>query len=686
MEQSSVSLRGTYLSTEYQHDSGWGLYLIKADADRLVTLCGTINHPPISGESVTVEGQWSRFKSKGLVFEFTNLRAVAPRDPAYFSQFLAAIGDIPSPTAELITNAFGKNTLLVLSRSPEKLTAIQGLSETHRKRLLARWRERRQQDHLEDELLNSGLNPDLLLELSHRLPAEISIKDVLSKDPWLTYIFTKTPFYQVKEFVETTGSQEVGHFVEAGMVATARRALMQGKASVSESDLQAILPQLLGLSSAPEQARINEAIEWLSQENILFKNDDDAYVLREYANDRNSVISLITDLQQSDNEVTDQLSVGQLKKLIESDGALADLAPAASVFHKFLSHKVFLVDSPHSLFTTKFTKLIDALESALHFDVFHLQSNYVRASDARKDSIAFLGRSESAPPQRGAADPIDADLIVIHDAHLLTITDLVDLLPAIDASSNVVFIANLALDTLQIYGSPARDLSDTLPVLNLADYCANDSGNGVKQVLSIVNGDWRPAGNDDDLDFDSPLMSISCDDDEISEIVEELCFGELPEALGFSPRTDVQLIATRPKTRPGLDQLKQLESRFAECFKKAWDRDDVYRGILKSPLPRFDLPHYLSGTLEQDDEGIVFFHAGPFRIKLHPSEARHITPNYIAQTPTAQQMSYPFVVVILHSWATISKADLLAAMACSSRWTVLVGSPGNFAAHQEESA
>lgn len=680
MDESKDYFRGTYISTEYRHSAtGWGIFLAQDADGELMSLCGTLEQPPLPGESITANGAWSRFKTKCVVFEFDTLRAVAPRDSAYFPQYLAAIGDIPTPTADLIVSTFGKNTLLILSRSPEKLDSIQGVSEAHKERLLARWRERRQQDHLEDELLSSGLNPDLLLELSHRLPADIPLKDVLSKDPWLTYIFSKTPFYQVREFIQATGSIEVGHYVEAGVVAAARRGLMVGKKTVCITEVSRLLGPLMGLKGRVTDARVQQAFEWLEAAGILQISGDSHFALQEYVDDRDSILSMLADHQQSENEVTDQISIAQIEKIMRSDDKLADLVPSAESILRFICRKVYLVDAPHPLLSQKYTQLLKVVQSALHLDGFHIHGNYTRASAPVEDSLAFLQRSDSAPPQRGSADPIDADLIVVHDAHLLTITDWTDLLPAVDSSSNLVLIANLRATDLQVYGSPIKDLADALPVLSFADYCRNDPRPGVKQVLSIIDGSWKHANDESDFDFDLPLLSIECDDSEIPEVIQELCFGELPEALGCSVERDTQVLAPRPKTKPELAMLHEVEAKYAEAFKAAWGRQEVYRGILKSPLSRFDVPHYLSGTLEQDDHANVFFHVGASTLKLHPSEARHIAHNYIGQIPTSQQMHYPIIVVVLQSTGTMSEDELLAAMQCSQRWTFLVGTPVNVA-------
>ncbi|WP_300494680.1 hypothetical protein [Marinobacter sp.] len=678
MDESKDYLRCTYISAEYRHSAtGWGIFLARDAEGQLLSLCGTLEQPPLPGESLTAEGVWSRFKTKGVTFAFDTLRAVAPRDPAYFPQYLAAIGDIPTPTAELIVSTFGKSTLLILSRSPDKLDSIQGVSDAHKQRLLARWRERRQQDHLEDELLSSGLNPDLLLELSHRLPADIALKDVLSKDPWLTYIFSKTPFYQVREFIEATGSIEVGRYVEAGIVAAARRGLMTGQTTVSMAELKKLLGPLMGLKARVSDERVQQAFEWLESEKILQVSSDSHFALQEYVDDRDSVLSMLADHQQTENEVTDQISTAQLEKLIKSDQELEDLESSAEALLKFIGRKVYLVDAPHPLLSRKYTQLLKVIESALHLDSFHLHGNYARADDPADDSLAFLQRSDSAPPQRGPADPIDADLIIVHDAHLLTITDWTDLLPAVDSSSNLVLIANLKATALQVYGSPIQCLADALPVLSFADYCRNDPRPGLQQVLSIIEGTWKHANDASDFDFDLPLLSIECSDKEIPEVVQELCFGELPEALGCSVKGDTQVLAPRPKTKPQLAKLREVETKYAEAFKAAWGRQEVYRGILKSPLSRFDVPHYLSGTLEQDDNADVFFHVGASKLKLHPAEARHIAHNYVGHIPTSQQMHYPIIVVVLQSTETMSPGELLAAMQCSQRWTFLVGEPVN---------
>lgn len=677
-------IRATYLSTEYRHaESGWGIYILKAGDERVVSACGCLKHEPYTGESVTASGSWSRFENRGKVFEFTELKAVAPRNPDFFVPYLAAIGDIPQATASLIVETFGKDTLLVLSRSPERLSKIQGLSDTHRDRLLANWRNNRQHDLLEDELRNSGLNPELLLELSHKLPPEMTVSDVLSRDPWLIYVYTQTPFYQVKEFVSNTGNIAIGHFLEAGIIATARRALMQGRRSVPIQRALKEAPALLGIKTPVSEGDFHEAISWLGAEALIAKREDDELVLSEFQEDRSCVLSKLADLQDTDNEITDQLTGSQLAKILDRVSVTKPLARNAGTLAQFLRLKAVFIQAAHPAIARVFDAAIDALSETLHLEVLKLHAAYLVADETGEHSLAYLGSSDNGSSERGPHNPFEADIVIVHEAHLLTIEELKRVIQAVDNESNILFVGNAFSQSLHVLGMPIADLTETLPVLSLDELLNDWQDPTIRQVQALTAGQWMPP-NDDDLDFNMPLIPIDCSDEDLPSVVQEICFGDLCEALGVDPKTGTQLIGFKPQTREQLDLLRRIEAGYAENLRALWEGSTVYRGFLKSSMARLDLPHYLAGTLETAESGQATFHIGSRTIALRPGESKHIGRAYLSHFSAAQQMRFPMIVIVLPSSATITNEQVLCAMNCCTGWTFIVGTTSNVVSHNLE--
>lgn len=687
MERTSSSIRATYLATEYRHEgTGWGIYLLKGADDEPVAACGKLSRLPIVGESVTATGSWSRFQSKGKVFAFDSLRAVAPRNQGYFVDYLAAIGEIPTPTAKVIVDAFGKDTLLVLSRSPERLEEIQEVTESHRERLVANWRSHRQQDHLEDELSSSGLNPDLLIELSYRLPPELTVQEMLSSDPWLIYLYSKTPFYLVKDFVASTGSVEVGHFLEAGIVATARRALMQGNQSVSKSAMARQVSTLLGLSNSLSADQVDRAVDWLIEENLAHQSTDGSVVLSEYLESRSKIHERLSAISTSDNEITDQLSLSQVEKLLAGHDETAALIPHAHELLCFLQRKVGMVHSCHPVLDKTFERVIDSLAEKLHIDVTSIHTRLSAASTNDHSSLDILGRSAFGPPEKGLHDPIDADIVVVYESHLLTTEDMKGVLAACEDDAVVILIGNLFSRSLHVAGSPFTELKDHLPLLNFDRLFRETDSPKINQILDLAQGRWTAPAEDSDIDINLGLVPVPCPDNEIEDVVKDICFGELIEALGLNSTEDTQIIIPKPAKRETVPLLKAIETSYAKSLSEKLDDDRAYRAMLRSPISRLNLPMYVTGLASPTAAGGLEFRHGSDTFNLYSSESKHAGVAYLAQVAHAQQIQRHLIVVVLPSGESMSNEDLLCAMGCATSWTFLVGSPENIQSKNLESA
>lgn len=678
MDAIESSIRATYLATEYRHNAtGWGVYLLKADNDAPLVACGCLKQPPIVGETITATGVWSRFKSKGQVFEFSHLRAVAPRNPDFFVDYLAAIGEIPSAAARMIVEAFGRDTLLVLSRSPERLAEVQEISPNHIERLTMNWRDHRQQDHLEDELDKSGLNPDLLLELSYRLPPELTVQDMLSSDPWLIYLYSKTPFYLVKDFVISTGAIESGHFLEAAVIAVARRALMQGNRSVSKADISHQAPNILGLKTTYTKDQISTAISWLVDEGLVLEKTDGTISLTEHSDNHRLIQERIMTLLDAENEITDQLTLSQVTKVLKSDQTTRFLLPKAEKLLKQLQQKVLLVHACHPTIATIFETIIENLSAKLFFDLVCIHSNFVQASKLGKTSLNILGRSRFGPPEKGSHDPLDADVVVIFDSHILSTEDLKDALFACEDAAVVMLVGNLYSSPLHVPGSPLPELKAHLDVLNLDDIVSELEAKNIREILALSKGEWTPPADTADIDFNSALIPIECPNNEIESVVRSLCFGELIGALNLDPGQDTQIIIPRPTNRETVDLLKDVEASYAKCLTEHLGQPAAYRGMLRAPVSRLNLPIYLTGQVQTGSDGSTTFIAGSDLHCLYPNESKFVGVAYLAQIAQAQQIRKDLIVVILPSGESMTNEELLCAMACSDAWTFLVGSPDN---------
>lgn len=677
-ESGPVSVRATYLATEYRHEnSSWGLYTLQGNDGRTFMACGNLEQSPIIGETLTLKGGWSRFDHKGKVFEFESCRSVAPRDAKYFVDYIASIGNIPRETAQLIVDVFGSDTLIVLSRSPDRMSEIHGLGDSHRERLLSNWRTHRQKDHLEDALDESGLNPELLVELSYRLPPDMTLQQMLADDPWLIYVYSNSAFYLVRDFVLSTGPIQTGHYLEAGIVGAARRALMQGKHSISIEAVKKMLPHLMSLKSPVAEADLTAALNWLEQEGLAETNGKDV-VLTEVKESQEAILGRLEELKIAENEVTDQLTLEQLEKLISTDPELKSLKPRSKDLLSLLQSKAAVVHACHYSIESVFERLMDLLQSSLHFELTKISADHLAHGNPNHHSLRILQKQVFGPPSKGKHNPIEAEVILVFRAHLLTASDTRFLLDACEDEALIFFVGSLFSSPLHVPGAPMAYIRDVLPSINFDLVSSQLSERSFRQLHDLSAGNWKPTVDDSDLDFDLNLITLECSDEEIPETIHDLCFGDLVEALSLDSRKDSQIIVPVPRKQQTKQMYQQIESRYSQSFHQSWSDESINKGILRSGIPRLELPLYLVGRIQDTAKGKQLA-VGTENFQLYPSESTHVGISYLVQIAHAQQVRVPMVVVPLHSAEKMTNEDLLCAINCSSHWTFLVGSTQNIA-------
>lgn len=665
-------ISGTYLRTIYNHDeSSWSIVELADKKKNVFIACGHLVTQPLVGETLTMRGDWSRFRNRGRTFAFSDYRAVAPRDQSYFTHYLSALGQIPLDSSKMVVDKFGTDTLIVLSRSPERLSEIQGFQQSHRDRLTSNWRALRKNDHLADELVNSGLNPDLIAELSYRLPPEVDAKQVIADDPWMIYLFTDSSFVLVKEYVASTGAIEVGHYVEAAIVAVCRRALNQGTVAVDLADVQKIAPRLLGLSKPIPAERLEQGVAWLVDEELVNRKGQ-GLILADIQQSHASISTRLRILLEAENEVTDQLTAKQLAHILKSHPQIEHLVPELDCLQQGLQSKVAFFQSSNIMMEDLFERIIDGLQSALHFDVLKISADSLARPKPAMHPTSILGYKPFGPPERNLASPFEAEMVVIFRAHLLSSNEFKALLEACDADAVVFLVGNSHSTSLHVAGAPLSSVVDMIPTVDLDDLCRNSGDRGLKQIRELITGSWDPMSYEESLDL--KLITIECPDDEIPQTVNEVCYGELPESLGIQSNIDTRIIVPVPTKQQTKSVYSEIESRIEQSRSAT---TGLQPAILKAPIPRLQLPLYLVGQLERLSDEQASFHLRDKSVTLHGSETRLAGIAILIQMAHAQQVHAPLVVVPLTSTETITNEQLLCAMNCSSGWTFLIGSSQN---------
>ncbi|HLP42011.1 MAG TPA: ATP-dependent RecD-like DNA helicase [Fibrobacteria bacterium] len=171
--------------TFHNPDNGYSvLRLTEAGSQKTFTAVG--HFPKLSpGETVELEGEWTRHETFGEQFKATGHKLIPPDSLEAVERYLGGgiLKGVGPGLARKLVARFGKETFEVLDRHPERLSEVPRLGAKARRTLLNSWQE------------NKGMREVLYFLQSHNLSANMSARiykhygaqavDVLRRNPYL---------------------------------------------------------------------------------------------------------------------------------------------------------------------------------------------------------------------------------------------------------------------------------------------------------------------------------------------------------------------------------------------------------------------------------------------------------------------------------------------------------------------
>lgn len=162
-----MSIKATVKTLTFHNpDNGYSvLRLTEAGSGRLITAVG--NFPRLSpGESVELDGEWTRHETFGEQFKAVAWRLVPPDSLEAMERYLGGgvLKGVGPGTAKRLVERFGLETFEVLDRFPERLGEVPRLRPKTRENLLAGWRD------------NKAMRETLYFLQAHNLSAAMSAR------------------------------------------------------------------------------------------------------------------------------------------------------------------------------------------------------------------------------------------------------------------------------------------------------------------------------------------------------------------------------------------------------------------------------------------------------------------------------------------------------------------------------
>ena len=180
-----TTIMGTVLSVVFQNEeNGYAVLRLVTDDGELLTLVGCV---PCAapGESLTATGSFSSHPQYGEQFSADAVERFLPSDETEILNYLASgvVRGVGPATAEKLVARFGAETLSVIESSPEKLTALKGMTDKRAREISQAFNEQMGLRRVMEFLSHYELPTALAVPLYRRFGANAMA--ALERNPYL---------------------------------------------------------------------------------------------------------------------------------------------------------------------------------------------------------------------------------------------------------------------------------------------------------------------------------------------------------------------------------------------------------------------------------------------------------------------------------------------------------------------
>ncbi|MDD3164655.1 MAG: ATP-dependent RecD-like DNA helicase [Oscillospiraceae bacterium] len=565
MEEQTI-LRGTVAAVVYQNpENGYTVMRLSAEDGESVTVTGTV--PQVNaGERLVITGMWSKHPSYGVQFKAEVLERMMPETETEILGYLSAgtVKGIGAKTAQKIVSLFHGDTLDVLEREPERLSAIPGISLQKAKQI--------------GESFRSQLGMRRLVEYltAHALPAELAVRlyraygdhamDAIEENPYfLTEPLLGAGFAQVDAFALDAGILPGDpRRVEAGVLFELRHNLGNGHTFLPADKVAAATAMLLSL----EPELIESAMDRLNEMGCMVTEPllglracylPELYEAETYVRDR--VAAMVAE------PVKTPVNLARLLGEVEQTAGMRYCAEQKDAIATAAGSRLMILTGGPG--TGKSTTVNGMLALFDRMQLTTLLSAPTGRAAKRLQEIS--GRDASTihrlleaqfSPETGMmefthdeSEPLKLDALVVDECSMVDIELMASLLRALPPRCRLILVGDP--DQLPSVG-PGNVLSDLIrsgvaPTVRLTEIFRQAQKSLIVMNAHAVNQGKMPELGVKDRDF---FFMRRRDAQTIVPLVCELCAERLPKNMKI-PTEDIQVLTPSRRYETGTKELNK---------------------------------------------------------------------------------------------------------------------------------
>jgi exodeoxyribonuclease V alpha subunit len=706
-----VAVQGTVHKITYHHpDTNYTVLRLDVENAPGVTVVGGV-YPVSEGEEIKVFGFWKTHPRYGQQFQADHWEKVDPATLEGIEKYLGSgmIKGIGPTYARRLVDAFGLETLRILSQEPHRVLEVEGIGAARARGIMQAWEAQRGMQDIMVFLQGHGIGAALALKI-YRFYGLDTIRRVKDNPYALARDIYGVGFVLADRIAARLGiSGDFPLRVQAGVLHVLKEFVDQGHCFVLFSAL---------IRNAATLLRVGEGVIEDAVEKLAASSD----VILEQTTSEERAHVYLADLYHAEQRVAEALhrllsspsvTLGGGRKgaagsrvepreligltdleLIDQSFAILEEEQQEAVRQALQQKVLVITGGPGTGKTTLLNSLLAVLRRAkLSFVLAAPTGRAAKrmAESAGEEAMTIHRLLEYNPHeggfQRSEDRPLEADVVIIDEASMVDLALMDNLLRAIDRHSHLVLIGDVDQLPSVGPGSVLRDLIDSgmIPVVMLRRIFRQDRHSLiVANAHRILQGQSLVTPSDSsERDF---ILLARESEEEILQSVKDLVKEELPRTLSLAADEvahAIQLLTPMHRGTLGTIQLnREMQSLLnpigdslqrGEILLRANDkvmqlRNNYDKGIYNGDLGRI--------TDIDRKEGKVQVDYYDKTVEYNDDELDEISLAYATSIHKSQGSEYPVVVIPLHMshYMMLHRSILYTAVTRGKKKVVLVGS------------
>jgi exodeoxyribonuclease V alpha subunit len=572
-------LRGVVERVTYANaENGYSVVrlAVKGKLD-LVTVVGNLADVN-AGESLELEGLWTRHRQYGRQFKVLSYRTVLPATAEGIKKYLGSgmIKGIGPVMAGRIVDKFGVDTLDVIEHDPRHLLDVLGIGRKRVTQISSAWEEQKQIREVMIFLQGHGVRPSWAVKI-YKTFGDAAVQ-VVQEDPYrLAREIVGIGFKTADQIARNLGlPADSPRRVAAGVAYALGEKANEGHVYVPHDELVATATEMLEVPVDLVQAGVDtlEEEEEVYRETIVYPEagaqrgdeavrEEQAVYLRPFYYGE---VGVARRFQAMLNHPQTRLGIlrGVMWEVLLADtGEMRLSARQREAVRTALTRKVtVLTGGPGTGKTTTVHTVIDLLERFKRS--YALASPTGRAAKRLAETTGrpaktihrLLGFAPGEGFKHDEENPLDVDMLIVDETSMLDLLLANHLLKAIHPATHLLLVGDVDQLPSVGAGNVLRDVieSGQVPVVRLDLIFRQAQDSLIVTNAHRINNGQVPMFSRTARDF---FLFGQEDPDKAADLIVDIVQRRIPHKFGYDPMDDIQVLSPMYRGAVGVSNLNE---------------------------------------------------------------------------------------------------------------------------------